>query len=226
MGARENVYSKLDDFSSKLIYSLNSRNALTGKFTTYRENSNITYSGLTEAEYAANPRGNLFKNDFFYGRRYGFSLQHAAVLTQKINFTTNFYSNYFSRDWWRQSSNSNERPNRLRTLSGGDPDCFGLQELNTTCGNQGRLRNYTTLGFEPRLNAIFDTGRVRHELAIGGRVHWEKQKRRQENGDLPNSRTGTLSEFNLRKNLVLFSVISPLRRACASNVLNISAKIA
>jgi Fe(3+) dicitrate transport protein len=196
-GARDNVFSKLYDTASKLTYQINDRNALTGKFTFYREDSNVAYTGLTEAEYAQNPRGNIFRNDFFYGRRYGVSLQHVAILTSKINLTTNFYSNYFSRDWWRQSSNSNERPNRL----GSDPDCLGLQDLYTTCGNQGRLRNYSMSGIETRLNADFNWGALRNELNVGFRVHGEKQKRRQENGDLPNSRTGTLAEFNVRKNL-------------------------
>ena len=200
-GARDNTFSMLNDLATKLTYNLTDRNALTAKFTAYREDSNVTYSGLTEAEFAANPRQNPFKNDRFYGRRYGFALQHAAVLTSKISLTTNFYSNYFSRDWWRQSSNSGERPNRLRTLAGGDADCFGMQDLYTTCGNQGRLRNYLTVGFEPRLNVHFDLGSVRNELTAGIRVHWEKQKRRQENGDLPTSRSGVLAESNIRKNL-------------------------
>jgi Fe(3+) dicitrate transport protein len=196
-GARDNVFSKLYDTASKLTYQINDRNSLTGKFTFYREDSNVAYTGLTEAEYAQNPRGNIFRNDFFYGRRYGVTLQHVAILTSKINLTTNFYSNYFSRDWWRQSSNSNERPNRL----GSDPDCLGLQDLYTTCGNQGRLRNYSMSGIETRLNADFNWGAVRNELNVGFRIHREKQKRRQENGDLPDSRTGTLAEFNVRKNL-------------------------
>lgn len=196
-GARDNIFSKLYDTASKLIYQINDRNALTGKFTFYREDSNVPYTGLTEAEYAQDPRGNIFRNDFFYGRRYGATLQHVAILTSNINLTTNFYSNYFSRDWWRQSSNSNERPNRF----GSDPDCRGLQDLYTTCGNQGRLRDYAMIGVETRLNADFDLGAVRSELNAGFRVHREKQKRRQENGDLPNSRSGTLAEFNVRKNL-------------------------
>lgn len=200
-GARENTNFKLSDFSNKAIYTINDRNVLTAKFTFFREDSNLTYTGASEAEFAANPRGNRFRNDYFYGRRYGFSLQHAAVLTSKINLMTNFYSNRFSRDWWRQSSNSAERPNRLRTLSGGDPDCFGIQDLNTTCGNQGRLRNYLTIGVEPRLNAIFKTGAVKNELNIGFRLHREDQDRIQKNGDTPNARDGIVVENNERQSL-------------------------
>jgi Fe(3+) dicitrate transport protein len=56
-------------------------------------------------------------------------------------------------------------------------------------------------GIETRLTADFNWGAVRNELNVGFRVHREKQKRRQENGDLPNSRDGVLAEFNIRKNL-------------------------
>jgi Fe(3+) dicitrate transport protein len=196
-GARENTFFKLYDFTSKATYAINESHALTAKFTFFREDSNLTYTGATEAEYALNPRGNIFKNDFFYGRRYGFSLQHAAVLNSKVNLTTNFYSNYFSRDWWRQSSNSSQRPNRLNV----DPDCRSLADLNTTCGNEGRLRDYLTIGIEPRLNADFKVGAVKNELQIGFRVHREDQERLQKNGDLPASRDGATLENNERQAL-------------------------
>ena len=202
-GARENTNFKLYDFFTKATYALNSRNALTAKFTTFREDSNLTYTGATEAEYKSNPRGNIFKNDFFNTRRYGFSLQHVGVFTSKINLTTNFYSNYFSRDWWRQTSNSNERPLRINTAAAPfrDADCRGLIDLNTTCGNQGNLRDYLTVGIEPRLNVNFDLGAVRNELNIGFRIHREDQDRLRKLGDLPDSRDGNLIEQNERKAL-------------------------
>lgn len=205
-GARENTNFKLYDFASKATYALNDRNVLTAKFSVFREDSNLTYTGATEAEYAANRRGNIFKNDFFNGRRFGFSLQHVAVLTSKINLTTNFYSNYFSRDWWRQTSNSAERPLRLFRSSDpanpiSDSDCRSLADLNTTCGNRGNLRDYLTMGFEPRLNLVFDLGSIRNEMNVGFRVHRENQDRVGKYGDLPNSRDGILNEKNERKAL-------------------------
>ena len=203
-GSRENTSFKLYDIASKATYEIDPHNSLTAKFTFYREDSNLTYTGATEAEFASSPRGNIFKNDFFYGRRYGFSLQHAAVLTSKISLTTNFYSNYFSRDWWRQTSNSNERPFRLfRPADPNNPisdaDCLSLADLSTTCGNRGNLRDYLTIGVEPRLNLNFDLGAVRNEMNIGFRIHREDQDRLGKYGDLPTSRDGLLIEQNERK---------------------------
>ena len=206
-GSRENTNFKLFDLASKATFDFNARNSLTAKFTFFREDSNLTYTGATEAEFAADPRGNIFKNDFFYGRRYGFSLQHAAVLSSRISLTTNFYSNYFSRDWWRQTSNSGERPFRLFRPSDptnpiSDVDCLSLADLNTTCGNRGNLRDYLTIGVEPRLNFNFNLGAVRNETNIGFRIHREDQDRLGKYGDLPTSRDGRLIEQNERKALV------------------------
>lgn len=199
-GARDDVRSGLNDFNFKAVRPLGQRQVLSLKFSYYGENSNITYSGLTEAEYRANPRQNPFRNDFFYGNRFGASATHTIVINNNLSSTTNFYGAFFRRHWWRQSSNSNERPNRLNTLPGGDPDCRGMIDLNKTCGNQGRLRQYFFAGVEPRFHASFRLFKVRNETDFGFRLHFEDQERIQKNGDLPTSRDGLVVENNSRKN--------------------------
>lgn len=197
-GSRPFINSKLNDLSTKVVQEINDRNSLTFKFSYYGEDSNVTYSGLTEAEYAADRRANVFKNDFFYGDRFGTSVSHAAVLSPRAALVTSGYANFFKRHWWRQSSNSGQRPNRLNV----DPDCLGLNDLNTTCGNEGRLREYETYGISPRFTLNYDAGTTfRGELQTGVRVHWERQNRLQKNGDLPTSRDGVVSENNQRKTL-------------------------
>lgn len=194
-GARENVRSGLNDFNFKSISSLTSHQALTARFNYYSEDSNVTYSGLREDEFRANPRGNPFRNDFFYGDRLGASLTHAYIFNPEVVLTTNLYGSYFRRHWWRQSSNSNERPN-----DSSDPLCGGMANLNTTCGNQGRLRRYWFAGIEPRLHVETRLFGNRNEADFGFRAHFEDQERRQKNGDRPNSRDGLLVENNKRRN--------------------------
>ena len=199
-GARANTRSGLNDFNFKSVSTFGARQALTFKLNYYGEDSNVTYSGLTEAEYRADPRQNPFRNDFFYGDRLGASASHAYVFSNDVVLTTTLYASRFKRHWWRQSSNSGERPNRLSTLAGGDPDCRSMADLYTTCGNQGRLRSYTFFGAEPRLRVNHRLFGIRNELDAGLRAHFEEQNRRQENGDLPTSRSGALVEHNLRRN--------------------------
>ena len=110
-GARENVRSGINDFNFKLVTGFGSRQALTLRTSYYGEDSNVTYSGLTEAEYRADPRANPFRNDFFDGDRFGASATHAVVFNNDVLLSTNIYGSRFSRDWWRQSSNSLQRPN-------------------------------------------------------------------------------------------------------------------
>jgi Fe(3+) dicitrate transport protein len=194
-GARQNTRSGLNDFTLKSVTNLTSRQILTLKLNYYGENSNLTYSGLTDAEYRTDPRQNPFRNDYFYGNRWGGAAGHSIVINTDTILTTTFYANSFSRDWWRQSSNSRQRPN-----DASDPVCGGMESLNTTCGNEGRLRVYFTSGLESRLHANHSLFGLRSEVESGVRFHFEIQDRKQKNGAFPTSRNGTLVEDNERRN--------------------------
>ncbi|HEX5704166.1 MAG TPA: TonB-dependent receptor [Pyrinomonadaceae bacterium] len=208
-GARADIRSGMNDFNFKSVTTIGDKQAVTTKFNHYGEDSQVTYSGLTEAEFQANPRQNPFRNDHFNGRHFDASVAHAFVFNPKVVLTTSIYGAYFRRHWWRQSSNSGERPNRLRTLPGGDPDCTGMADLNTACGNQGRLRKYHFVGVEPRLHVTKRLFGLKTETDFGFRAHFETQQRRQENGDLPTSRSGALVEHNERRNGAYSGFIQP-----------------
>lgn len=194
-GARENMRFGVNDVLIKTVTKLteDGRQTLGFKFNYYGEDSNVTYSGLTLAEFLANPRANPFRNDFFYGDRFGGSAIYTNAINSRAVFTTTIYGSEFNRDWWRQSSNSDQRPNR-RGFNG----CNGMAELNTLCGNEGRLRNYDALGIDPRLKISSRAG----ETDIGFRYHRETQDRIQQNNNTggPNGRAGVTVEDNLRKN--------------------------
>lgn len=188
-GARDNVRSGLSDLNFKLQTSLGPRQSLAFRANSYTEDSRVTYSGLRADEYAANPRGNPFRNDSFDGNRWGFSGTHTSSWTPRFVQTTTLYGALFFRDWWRQSSNSGERPNT---------DCGGMANLNTTCGTQGRLRYYYTWGIDPRFRYSHGGGGVHVDHDFGFRYHDERQERRQLNGTAPLARTGTIVEDNQR----------------------------
>lgn len=194
-GARENTNSKLNDVNGKIVRAVGANQTWTFRGNYYSEDSNVAYSGLREDEYRTNPRANPFQNDFFYIDRSGTSATHAYTLTGDVALTTNVYFTSFRRHWWRQSSNSAQRPN-----DAGDPACRGMANLNSTCGNEGRLRQYYTWGVEPRLRVHHRAFAISGEADFGVRLHLERQDRRQENGDTPTARTGTLVENNLRRN--------------------------
>lgn len=194
-GAREHISAKVNDVYAKLVRTVSPSQTWTLRGNYYGEGSNATYSGLREDEYRATPRGNVFKNDFFYGDRYAVSATQAYSVSGDLALTTNVYFTSFRRHWWRQSSNSAQRPN-----DAADPNCVGMTNLDTTCGNEGRLRQYYTWGVEPRARVHYTAFGVRSEADLGARLHFERQDRQQENGDTPNARNGVLVENNLRQN--------------------------
>lgn len=202
-GARDNIGSSLADGTVKATLSMGDHQSLVLKASVHAERSRITYSGLTEAEWAAAPRQNPFRNDSMLLDRTGLAATHRLELGPTATLTVAGYAYRISRDWWRQSSNSTERPN-----DASDPRCGGLANLSTTCGTQGRLREYRVQGLEPRIRADFATGEWSHQVDAGLRIHHETQDRRQVNGAFPSARTpgpvtdpnsGTV-EDNLRRN--------------------------
>jgi Fe(3+) dicitrate transport protein len=189
-GARDNVGTTLLDGTLKASLSLDARQSLVLKGAFHRERSQVTYSGLTEAEWAGAPRQNPFEHDSMFLDRYGFAATHRVPFGSALTLTTAGYAYRVSRHWWRQSSNSAERPN-----DSSDPECGGMANLHTTCGIQGRLRAYEVVGIEPRLRADFGGGV--HQLDLGARLHHETQDREQVNGAFPTARTaGPASDVN------------------------------
>jgi Fe(3+) dicitrate transport protein len=193
-GSRENMDSQLDDVNFKAVLA----RSLTLRANYYRESSMLTYSGLTQAEFEnLGPRYNPFRNDAFDGWRLGASATHRWLARPNALVTTNLYASYFDRDWWRQSSTTTDGQGgsaiQNARLAGTriDPDAIASV--------QGRLRAYTTWGFEPRLRLSWSALGLGHELNAGLRAHFERQDRRQVNGASATARTGTLVEDNLRE---------------------------
>jgi Fe(3+) dicitrate transport protein len=183
-GARDNTRIRMNDVALKVEWDLAPDQALTARVSRYSEDSKVTYSGLRRDEFFADPYANPFENDRFEAERYGGALSHAWFIDDATTLKTTLYGSYFTRDWWRQSSNSNQRPN-----DSADPACGGMANLNTTCGNEGRLRDYFAGGIESRLSFEHQLFGLPTRTETGVRYHAEDQHRRQWNGATPFART-------------------------------------
>ena len=200
-GARDNINSKLNDVNFKAVVILSKSQALTLRANALTENSNVTYSGITEAEFLNfGARYNPFKNDRFEIKRYGASSTHNLQLRTNTLLTTNLYFSNFSRDWWRQSSTTTDTQGGAAGTAFRDDRLAGRRvnpdNLNSV---QGRLREYTTWGVEPRLKLAHAALGVAGELQAGIKAHFEDQDRQQINGVAPTARTGTVAEDNRRE---------------------------
>lgn len=201
-GNRDNTRLNIDDLNFKLTKAINDFHAVTLRANYFSENSQVGYSGLTLAEFN-NFGGEYYpyKNDSFDTVRYGFSLTHDWQISDSALLRTNYYYSYFDRDWWRQSSNSNDALTSNGVTPAGcealrDNRILGLVVDPNSCrGNQGRKRTYETYGVEPRLTIDHGMG----QFEAGVRLHFEDQDRRQDNGTTPTARSGVRVEDNIRK---------------------------
>jgi Fe(3+) dicitrate transport protein len=192
-GVRDNHALSFNDLYLKAEREFAPGHDVTLRLGRASEDSQVSYSGLTVAEYAADPFANPFPNDRFELQRYTGSLTHGWRLNDQIALTTSAYSLYFNRDWWRQSSNSAQRPN-----DAADPACAGMANLNTACGTEGRLREYHVYGVESRLTWDSMLAGAPFDVEASLRWHAERQNRLQVNAPTPTGRTGDVVENNLR----------------------------
>jgi Fe(3+) dicitrate transport protein len=195
-GVKENQGFAFSDFYLKAERDFGEGQLLVLRAGLYEEDSQVGYSGLTKAEFEANPRAYPFPNDSFITERFTASATHVWPMGPALELVTSAYAIWFDRDWWRQSSNSRQRP-----ADSSDPLCGGMENLNIACGNEGRLREYNVYGLEARLFWEGAFLGAAAELEIGGRYQSERQNRLQINGDTPNARTpGTSINAGVREN--------------------------
>lgn len=166
-GARENMFSRLNDVNFKWARNLNDDHKLVLRATHFNEYSQLTYAGLTQAEFQSNARQNPFKNDYFDANRTGMSATHEWRLNADQRLITSVYSAYFDRDWWRQASSSTDCSSRNLDAASG-------------CAVNGRLRAYTTVGMDSRFFQKHAAFGLQNDLEVGVKLHSEIQKRRQE----------------------------------------------
>lgn len=196
-GARDHIALEQTDLNLKYVADLRDAGALILRANLLREDSQVTYSGLTDAElrnfgYRYNP----FKNDQFDIRHQGASATHEIALGEQAMLTSSAYFFSFHRDWWRQSSTTTDtqcgnafRDARLRG------DAVDVDSCNST---QGRLRDYYTRGIEPRLTLWHGAFGAENELSLGLRYHEEVQERLQLNASTSTGRDGSVAERNRR----------------------------
>ncbi len=180
-GARDNMRSRLDDVNFKWAGQLNDDHRLVLRATHFREDSQLTYSGLTQAEYNnLGPRYNPFKNDFFDASRTGLSATHEWRLNADAKVLTSVYGAFFNRDWWRQASDTGSSGLNCQSGTRDAGGTLNDADLNG-CRMQGRLRQYTTTGIDSRVQLRHQTFGIAGEFEAGVKYQHEVQDRVQQN---------------------------------------------
>jgi len=185
-GARGNMHSRLDDVNFKWSGQLNDHNKLVIRATYFKEYSQLTYSGLTQAEFEKlGARYNPFKNDFFDASRSGMSATHELRLNADTKLVSSVYGAYFDRDWWRQASDTGTSASALNCEGQSNQSRLAGTALSdaqlNNCKMQGRLRQYTTAGVDSRIQIRHQWLGIANDVEIGVKYQHEIQDRRQHN---------------------------------------------
>ena len=191
-GVRKNHNFDIEEYTLKGEIDLTDRHTLKTKLGYYKEDSNVSETGLGSLDYAQDkfqaPTG---ANDRFQHERKSIQLQHIFKIDEAMKLSTNAY--YI--DSWRSSFRQTD------TAGGWDDDVDGsdgftkldmcgdgtrlASDSPNTCGGRHRPRSYHVWGVEPRLDFSHKLFGLENDTVIGLRYHEEKIKRNQYRSDDP-----------------------------------------
>ena len=191
-GFRDNNTFDQVNGTVKTLFRLNQKKTLYLKANGNFENSNATYTGLTEFSFLTDPNFNPKPDDNFKILRTSLDLIYTNKISTNLVSNTTVYTSVFDRRWWRE----NDIFVRARTFVKGDltPVPYyqtgHLVRIGGGINNFGILRTFYVGGVEQ--NYIF-----KHSLAgsqghaeMGARVHWERFIDDKKIGDAPDARDG------------------------------------
>jgi Fe(3+) dicitrate transport protein len=153
----------------------------------YNENSDETYLGLTDSDFANNPHrrygASALDNMDAISRQYAVS--HFAEITPNLGLTTTLYQNELDRSWYRLASVSVGGVSKdIGSLFDGnisnDAYINALKSSNTT-GDTFNIRNnsrsYVARGIQTAANYNYAIGRSENTLDVGVRYHTDEEDR-------------------------------------------------
>ena len=176
----------------KTEYRISRKKSLYLKANANFEDSNATYTGLTEYTLRTDPNFNPKKDDNFRVLRTSLDLIYSNKIAANLSGNTFVYMSYFDRRWWREDDIF-IRPADLSTNDPTPVPYFQTGDLVRTGGgvsNFGILRTFYVGGVAQEYN-------LEHRLAghsaranLGARVHWERFVDDKKIGSATDARSG------------------------------------
>lgn len=153
------------------------------------EESNETYLGITDADFATNPftRYAGSTNDLMKNIHRQVMLTHTVDFTKNVRLTTTGYNNYFRRNWYKADfitvngvresigtvfSDTNMYADYI-SLVKGDIDSDADDSINLRANN----RVYKSRGIQTKLDYHWYEGNVFHDIEVGLRYHYDEEDR-------------------------------------------------
>ena len=140
------------------------------------EESGMSYLGLTDADFAADPnrRYGISALDEMQNRHSTIQLNHSIALSDNFSLNTLVYQNKFKRDWFKVGlggliSDANSGDAFAQAVLNGEEDYdFGIKHNN---------RKYEARGIQFSADVQLNTGAFEHDLEIGVRRHRDEVDR-------------------------------------------------
>lgn len=191
-GFREN--NTFDQFNGtvKTLFQLTEEKTLYLKFNGNYEDSNATYTGLTEYSFSTNPNFNPKNNDNFKVIRTSLDIIYTNKISDNIISNSTLYSSLFDRRWWREDDIF-VRPSSFDTGTLTPVPYFQTGDLIRTGNgksNFGILRTFYVGGVEQNYSWKHGFGSNSANVDIGGRLHWERFIDDRKVGNAPDARDG------------------------------------
>ena len=191
-GFRENNTFDQANGTIKTLFQLTEKKTLYLKLNANYENSNATYTGLTEYSFQTDPNFNPKAHDNFRILRTSLDLIYTNRISTNLVSNTVMYTSVFDRRWWREDDIF-VRPAALETGNLVPVPYFQTGDLVRTGNgksNFGILRTFYVGGIEQNYTLNHGIAGNLGRAEIGGRVHWERFIDDKKTGDAPDARNG------------------------------------
>ena len=191
-GFRENNTFDQVNGTVKTLFQLSPEKSLYLKLNGNYENSNATYTGLTEYSFETDPNFNPKEHDNFKILRTSLDLIYTNRMSTHLVSNTILYTSVFDRRWWREDDIF-VRPTALETGNLAPVPYFQTGDLVRTGNgksNFGILRTFYVGGIEQNYTFNHTIAGNLGRAEIGGRVHWERFIDDKKTGDAPDARDG------------------------------------
>ncbi len=191
-GFRDNNTFDQANATVKTLFRISRDKTLYLKANGNFENSNATYTGLTEYSFRTDPNFNPKEHDNFKILRTSLDLIYTNKITADIVSNTTIYASAFDRRWWREDDIF-VRPSALEAGNPIPVPYFQTGDLVRIGGgksNFGILRTFYVGGVEQSYTFNHHITGIPSRTEAGGRVHWERFIDDRKIGDAPDARDG------------------------------------
>lgn len=191
-GFRDNNGFEQYNATAKLHLLPSSEKAVYVKANVNHENSNATYTGLTEYSFRTDPNFNPKEHDNFRVFRASLDVLYTDQHSDRLTSTTKAYINFFDREWWRENdvfvratSPGSGAATPVAPYEPGD-----LVRVGGGVDNLGILREFYVGGLERSYQLTHSLWGGEGMLELGARYHRERFLDDKKSGSAPDARDG------------------------------------